>query len=522
MAIGLLDLLGGYLGGLAVEETAKQTGIEDALRPRMQKVIQGAKDLGSDALDFFIPSASAAESDSGSAPAPGFMPNQTDLQNTPVPGAPVESLLPSISVDGPAAVENIIASQGQMVPGQQGMDGYYSPAYRSPAADWTGEGRGVFDPARMSAREMSIEEEAMQTASDLLQMGGKSMADVGKKAAVEAATGEGPGFLSAIQNFLGDEEKMLTLAQAFNTMRTNRDDQLGSFIGKRLETLRGAKGSSSTIQYLRNRGRNDLADAVQSGSITAKEALTLAKPTSLEEKMALFQNNPELAAKMGQLGLFGGNVDMGTGKWWDKLAEYTTKQIEEYNAAGGAAVNLGNELDNISRAMAAIGETGPTQETAGQLQSFFKKYGIDLGLADLGSVQALEAATRRLVAQELRLNKGPQTDFDAKYAESYIPSLGKTRRANDMMLDHMRSSNQLKKIWAGMARKASLAETPQQARAIVNNIDDMASQTPAVVKKRDGTWMSFNEFSNLPEARGMTDEKILEEWVGFYKEEGGY
>jgi hypothetical protein len=500
MAIGLLDLLGGYLGGLAVEETAKQTGIEDALRPRMQKVVQGAKDLGSDALDFFIPSASADAATSGSTTAPGFMPNQTDLQNTPIQSIP-EVMTPSPDWTG------------------AGRGVYQRP--QSPA-DWTGEGRGIFDPARMSDREISIEEEAMQTASDLLQMGGTSMADVGKKAAVEAATGEGPGFLSAIQNFIGDEEKMLTLAQAFNTMRTNRDDQLGSFIGKRLETLRGAKGSSSTIQYLRDRGRNDLADAVQSGTITAKEALTLSKPTSLEEKMALFQSNPELAAKMGQLGLFGGNVDMGTGKWWDKLAEYTTKQIEEYNSAGGAAVNLGNELDNISRVLAAIGETGPTEQTAGQLQQFFKGYGIDLGLADLGNVQALEAATRRLVAQELRLNKGPQTDFDAKYAESYIPSLGKTRRANERMLDHMRSSNSLKKIWAKMARKASLAESPQQARAIVNNIDDMASQTPAVVKKKDGSWISFNEFSNLPEARGMTNEDILQEWVDFYKEEGGY
>ena len=355
MAIGLLDLLGGYLGGLAVEETAKQTGVEDALRPRMQKVIQGAKDLGSDALDFFIPSANAAESSGNSGPAPGFRgPDLTQQQNTPIQGAPVESIVPSISVDGPPAIERIIAGQGDMVPGQQGRDGYYSPAYRPPVSDWTGEGRGLFDPARMSDREMSIEEEAMQTASDLLQMGGKSMADVGKKAAVEAATGEGPGFLSAIKNFIGDEEKMLTLAQAFNTMRTNRDDQLGSFIGKRLETLRGAKGANATIEYLIRQGRPELAEAVRGGTITAKEALDMVKGTSAMQEYKYAQQYQGYTGTLEDwMKLKQQQINLGDKGWGKVDSEFAQEYVDWRKGGQSSAYRNIGVLRSVAKQLAS-------------------------------------------------------------------------------------------------------------------------------------------------------------------------
>jgi hypothetical protein len=496
----------------------------------MQKIIQGAKDLGSDALDFIVPSANAAEPSGNSGPASGFRgPDLTQQQNTPIPGAPVESIVPSISVDGPPAIERIIASQGNMVPGQQGQDGYYSPTYRPPVSDWTGEGRGRFnpakpdwtgegrglfdpDPAQMSDRQMSIEEEAMQTASDLLQMGAKSMSDVGKKAAVEAATGEGPGFLSAIKNFIGDEEKMLTLAQAFNTMRTNRDDQLGSFIGKRLETLRGAKGANATIEYLIRQGRPELAEAVRGGTITAKEALDMVKGTSAMQEYKYAQQyqgytgtlEDWMKLKQQQINLGGQN------KYQEELAKMQVKQIEEYRTAGNNARSVMDQLMNFQANAAGI-ETGPYEQRVQALRQFAASIGLPADKVKLTEGQSIAAASNALVAEQLRLNKGPQTDFDAEFTKSFVPSLGNTPEANQRIINYLLSVNRLKGIYADLADSVITGD-PARDRKALSKINKYNSNVAAVAKNDAGEWITFEKFHENLSGK-YDDETILNEWI---------
>jgi hypothetical protein len=469
-----------WLASQGVDVAAEKTGVKDVLRDRAA----GLLDL------FGLGEAQAAE-------AVDMPPAQTGF-SSPAPAQPIEApLQPSEPAPAPVVASDV--ALGNPVP--ESME---APLYNRPASE-------------EYVRNVPTEnEQAFQLASYYSRQGIDSPKKLG-----EAAT-QNPGILNSIKGFLGDEEKMLRLAMAFNTLRMRPDAGLQQFASERIKTLSAARGATSTVNYLIQQGRQDLADAVSSGTITPKEALSLIKKTSLQEKMELFQTDPELASKMAQAGLFGGDVDMGAGKWWDNIAQYTSEQIKQYNEAGSAASNLGRELDVISSQLAQIGETGPSAELKAGLQEFFQKFGVDIGAADLSSAQSLQAATRRLVSQELRLNAGPQTDFDAQYAESYIPSLGKMTQANQQMLEHMRSSNQIKQILAQMARQAQLADNPQQARKMVNEIDDLSMRTPSVVKRKDGVWVTFDKFSKLPEARGLTPRELLNEWVEFYKEEGGY
>ena len=72
------------------------------------------------------------------------------------------------------------------------------------------------------------------------------------------------------------------LALAFNSMRLNPDQNLAQSIGQRQQQRQTADQKNRTVQYLRQRGREDLAAAVESGALDAKTAATqlFAQPES--------------------------------------------------------------------------------------------------------------------------------------------------------------------------------------------------------------------------------------------------
>ena len=64
------------------------------------------------------------------------------------------------------------------------------------------------------------------------------------------------------------------LALAFNSMRLNPDQNLAQLIGQRQQQRQTADQKNRTVQYLRQRGREDLAAAVEGGALDAKTAAT--------------------------------------------------------------------------------------------------------------------------------------------------------------------------------------------------------------------------------------------------------
>jgi hypothetical protein len=91
---------------------------------------------------------------------------------------------------------------------------------------------------------------------------------------------EEPGFMSkmgdGISDFWNDEAKMANLAIGLNSMRLNPDANLAKAMQTKIDRLQKNKGRNATVVKLREMNRNDLADAVESGSMKATDAWKVA------------------------------------------------------------------------------------------------------------------------------------------------------------------------------------------------------------------------------------------------------
>ena len=170
---------------------------------------------------------------------------------------------------------------------------------------------------------------------------------------------EEPGFMSqmgdSISDFWNDEEKMARLTIGLNSMRLNPDANLAKSMQSRIDKIQKNKGSTKTAQALRAMGREDLAKMVESGQIDAKTAVSLAyeKKSALQEKMDLYNKDPELFAKMVEEGVIGGGgVTVNTG---DKTnMEFTKAGIKDAQTQ----IESGYSADNSLRDIALLRKLG--------------------------------------------------------------------------------------------------------------------------------------------------------------------
>jgi len=81
-------------------------------------------------------------------------------------------------------------------------------------------------------------------------------------------------FLDKVGDFVGNKERMLKLALAFNSMRLEPDQGLATALNDRLKTLSKQGKASSTADYLRSKGRPDLAELVLKNPELSTQALT--------------------------------------------------------------------------------------------------------------------------------------------------------------------------------------------------------------------------------------------------------
>jgi hypothetical protein len=84
------------------------------------------------------------------------------------------------------------------------------------------------------------------------------------------------------------------LALAFNSLRMNPDQNLAAMVGQRQEQRGQEQAANRTAEWLRSRGHDDLASALEAGSIdagsTVNEALSRERPAAQPEPTALMQN----------------------------------------------------------------------------------------------------------------------------------------------------------------------------------------------------------------------------------------
>ena len=328
----------------------------------------------------------------------------------------------------------------------------------------------------------------------------------------------------------GDESWRLRKALALNSMRLNPDQGLAKSMETRLEGLRKNKQANKTAQALRAMGREDLAKMVESGQIDAKTAITIAykKGSAFEEKLEFIEGKtPEELARYKDLGILGGGttINMGNDKYYDAIGKDIATMQSTHRERGELATSSLNALNELNTAIVNFGETGPDEHTKQKLRVMASKYGMGslIDESKMSNGQYVEAIKNRMVAEELRRNKGPQTDFDAKFAGTYIPGLGTSTEANKALMNYSKSISLQQTIFSNMSASIRLSDF-DNAQNTIREIDQLSLMSPGAMERNDGTWITFNEFfnSDLEQIKSMSAQERLQEWSNRYKQRMGF
>jgi hypothetical protein len=365
-------------------------------------------------------------------------------------------------------------------------------------------------------------------AMDMMAMSPQNMASGASDAAWNSQADqrtpvEEPSFMDKAGDFFGDEERMARMTIALNSMRLNPDASLATSMENKLKSLRTNKGNNKTAEQLRKMGRSDLAEAVESGAMDGTTAWTLAHkaPSAIQEKIDLYNKDPDAFAQMKEAGVIGGsgvNVNMGDNDYYKAIKQDTADMQKEYRLNGINARKSLDTFNELTKALDNFGETGPQENTIQGIREMAASVGLtDLIDEDrLSDGQYLIATKNRMVAEQLRMNKGPQTDFDAEFAGTYIPGLGTSTEANTALMNYSKSVSTQQLILSKLVSSARMTN-PDSAMNIIARADALALDSPAAMKGKNGKWTTFIEFYNDPDYSKNSGLERMEAWSEIYK-----
>ena len=339
-----------------------------------------------------------------------------------------------------------------------------------------------------------------------------------------------PTFQDRIQGFFGDRGNMLRLALAFNTMRLNPDQGLAAMLGNELKDLRTQNRSTNTAARLRQLGtpaairaaeyiestgdtKGGLTMYNKAGSITQKTGAELGGEAAGYDPKKTY-NVDTLTGKISGVG--GGgvsvNVEGDKSKLFDVSYKYIADNRDAFVQEGIQAQNSLQAFGRMSRAL-DFTDTGKEEQNRQAIRTMLDGFGLS-GLIDedaYANAAAFNAAANALVAEELRANKGPQTDFDARFAQTYIPGLGNPKEANREILKYGRSTAQIKKLLGRLANRVS--PTSDTVIQDMEEVNEYALTVPNVVIKTDGTVMHFYDFYS--ENKTVDPGTLFKAWMTF-------
>lgn len=321
---------------------------------------------------------------------------------------------------------------------------------------------------------------------------------------------------SGAMEYLGDPTNRARLAAAFNTMRLNPDPNIARMAQSQIENQQAldllAKQGNKTAEWLKSVGREDLAKLVAEQPQMAKSAVAEAlkapnTPSAIREYEYARDN----------FGFKGTYEDFLSAKnpveGGDIIAGEYAKQIPQafagYEERGSVANRQNSALTSLGTMLAGA-DTGGTAETKAMLRGFASRLGLPYDEAQLANAQSIQAFSRQIVAEELRQNKGPQTDFDAEFASTYLPGLGQEPEANERILKYMKSRNLIDAI---LGRISSQRSYKYDKDVDLKRFLDTARTSIGATIKQDGEFVTFEEFYNRARLDGASDKEIIEGWM---------
>ena len=245
-------------------------------------------------------------------------------------------------------------------------------------------------------------------------------------------------------------ELMDRLAVAFNSMRMNPDPNIGAMIENRQARRAEADVANRTAQWLRSRGREDLAGAVESGTlggreaasifyqpaeaqgqvVTAEQLRAMYPGTQIEE--GIYSQKPD-----GTISKVGGaagptvNVTTGGGKFEEGFAKADADLLGSVYASGLQATRNLGRIDQLGTLL----QSAPTGA-----EGAFKLAAGEFGIATEGldDAQAAQALINSLVPEQRQPGSGPMSDADLALFKQSLPRIVNQPGGNALILDTMR------------------------------------------------------------------------------------
>jgi hypothetical protein len=329
-------------------------------------------------------------------------------------------------------------------------------------------------------------------------------------------------------------------AIAFDNLRmpSMRNPALVKTMQDRINFNRALTRGNRTAAAIEASGHKDakmLADAVRQGTITAKDAFTIISknPTQIQTAMQLIQDGDfGMLEQLSKAGVFQSQGVLQEDKAardfaYNTLKEMQKERITAAKSIRGKKVAL-SQLMTLSKEIDAekIG-TAQFNNQLLQLGRTLESLGLPSGLTgEIKTLDQFNAVVNQLVLEELRSNKGPQTDFDAIFAGTTLPNAGNSLEANMRILNYLDAQNE----WSLTVNKylnevfAGATSDPQKAAAMAPKIELwFAENVPGGIDMGNGTVVFFGEFKRKAKQkdRSKTDLDIVHEWIKLDAEMNG-
>ena len=252
----------------------------------------------------------------------------------------------------------------------------------------------------------------------------------------------------------------------------------GEAIRARGAQRQAAATKNKTVEYLRRMGYDDYADAVEGGSIGAKDIMNALVSKSLEApkdtRTAGMKEYAE-AVKDGFKGTFldyktaiskAGATSISMGKGPDEFAKLDAKTLSEVAQTGAAAKRNIARINRLESLLANV----PTGMTA-NLKQLAGNFGVATeGLSD---IQAAQGLINSLVPEQRPAGSGPMSDADLELFKQSLPRIVNQPNGNQIIINTMRGIAQYDAMGAEIVQRYRSGEiTSAEAFAQLNSRPD--------------------------------------------------
>lgn len=208
----------------------------------------------------------------------------------------------------------------------------------------------------------------------------------------------------------------------------------------------------------------------------------------------------------------------------DNRRQIETAEEKAFGKAGADQfAEIASEAEGSQNQLALIDsmrnidvKTGMLEGAKAKLGAFAEALGINQSFVDVGSVEAFEATTTKMVNESLRLNKGVQTEGDAQRARKEMAAIEGSEKGNTFKLNIMESVARRKIEQDQFIRQARVGG--MKAEPALGAWRDYINDNPSMSRslKKNGMPVFFYQFEQFVKGKNpdATRDEILSNWKG--------